>query len=309
MEISILLARQIIAMFLIVIVGFCTVHFDLFTERDTGFLAKLNIDIICPCAIVSSFQMEFSVEKLTGLLLAVLAAVILHVLYLLLDFLTRRPLKLTPVESASVIYTNSLNLILPLVIATLSEDMVFYCTAFMVVQTFLMWTHGKSLVSGKTHVDAKDFLNPNIFAILTGLLLFILRIRIPEIPATAIRNIGSTVGPVSMLVIGMMIGKLDVKSAFLNGRAYFITFLRLIVYPLLTVLVLVYSRLGRLHPDGPDILLVTLLAASSCTASSIPQMARVYSDEGPYAGMLSIVNLAFCIVTMPVIVYIYQLLR
>ena len=112
-----------------------------------------------------------------------------------------------------------------------------------------------------------------------------------------------------MLVIGMMIGKLDVKSAFLNGRAYFITFLRLIVYPLLTVLVLVYSRLGRLHPDGPDILLVTLLAASSCTASSIPQMARVYSDEGPYAGMLSIVNLAFCIVTMPVIVYIYQLLR
>ena len=309
MEISLLLARQIVAMFLIVITGFCTVHFGLFDDRDTGFLARLNIDIICPCAIVNSFQMEFSVEKLTGLLLAILAAVLIHVLYLLMDVLLRGPLKLTSVESASIIYTNALNLILPLVVATLSEDMVFYCTAYMLVQTFLMWTHGKALVSGKTRMAAKDFMNPNIFAIVIGLLLYVLKFRIPEIPASAIKSIGGTIGPVSMLVIGMLIGKMDIRQSFLNRRAYFIAFLRLIVYPMATVFLLVYSGIGRLHPDAGNIFLVTLLGASSCTASSIPQMARVYSDEGAYAGTLNIVNLAFCIVSMPLIIYIYQLLR
>ena len=65
---------------------------------------------------------------------------------------------------------------------------------------------------------------------------------------------------------------------------------------------------NRLHPDAPQILLVTLLAASSCTASTIPQLAGVYGEEGAYASALSIVNLVFCIVTMPLIVFVYQFL-
>ncbi len=308
MEISILLAKQILAMFLIVIVGFCSVHFHLFEERDTKFLAKLNIDIICPCAIVSAFQIPFSMEKLGGLLVAILAAVIIHVVYIALDYCLRKPLKLTPVESASVLYSNCLNLILPLVTATLSSEMVFYCTAFMLVQTFLMWTHGKALVSGQHKVNPRDYLNPNVFAMGIGLMLYIFRISLPEIPYTALKNIGGTIGPVSMLVIGMLIGPTDVKKAFLNGRAYFIAFLRLIAFPLVTVMILVFSGINRLHPDASRILLVTLLAASSCTASTIPQLAGVYGDEGAYASTLSIVNLALCIVTMPLIVFVYQFL-
>ena len=129
-----------------------------------------------------------------------------------------------------------------------------------------------------------------------------------EIPHTAVKNIGSTIGPASMLVIGMLIGPMDLKKAFLQGRTYFIAFLRLILFPLAAVVFLVYSGINRLHPDAPQILLVTLLAASSCTASTIPQLAGVYGEEGAYASALSIVNLFFCIVTMPLIVFVYQFL-
>ena len=37
---------------------------------------------------------------------------------------------------------------IPLVVMTLGQDMVIYCTAFVVIQTFLMWSHAKALLRG-----------------------------------------------------------------------------------------------------------------------------------------------------------------
>ena len=308
MEISIILAKQIASLLIIVLVGFCTVHFGYFTDRDTFFLTKLNINIICPCAIVNSFQIQFTMDKLRGLLVAALAAAIIQITFILLNVLLRRPFQLKPVESASVIYTNALNLILPLVMAILDEDMVFYCIAYSLIQVFLMWTHGKALVSGYTQLSFRQILNTNVVAMLIGLALFLCRISLPSIIGTPVKSLGSLMGPVSMLILGMLVGNMDLKKAFSTVRIYRIVFLRLILLPLIAVLILVYSGLGRLHPDSGRIFLITLLAASSCTASNIPQMARLYSEDGEYAGMINLVSLVCCVVSMPLIVLIYQLL-
>lgn len=50
------------------------------------------------------------------------------------------------IEKASIIYTNAGISCNPLVSAVLGEEWVFYTTAFILVQTVLMWTHGVKLI-------------------------------------------------------------------------------------------------------------------------------------------------------------------
>lgn len=64
----------------------------------------------------------------------------------------RKLLKMDEVETASLIYSNAGNLILPLVTSILGEEWVIYASGFLCVQTIIVWTHGQSLMQGQRQV-------------------------------------------------------------------------------------------------------------------------------------------------------------
>lgn len=124
---------------------------------------------------MTSFNTAMEADKLTGLLLALGAAVLLHLLYLALNGLMNRSGHgLAPEEQASVIYNNAGNLILPMVMAILGQEYVIYTSVYILVQNILMWTHGQKLMGGAQQFDWKKIVTtPAIAAILAGLALFI----------------------------------------------------------------------------------------------------------------------------------------
>ena len=77
--------------------------------------------------------------------------------YFLLVFvqIIGKPLKLSVVEKESIIYSNSGNLVIPLVTVVLGEKWVIYASAFLSVQMILMWTHGQSLMEAKAGINWK----------------------------------------------------------------------------------------------------------------------------------------------------------
>ena len=60
-------------------------------------------------------------------------------------------------------------------------------------------------------------------------------------------------------------------------------------------------------PGGETVLLITLLAAIAPPAATITQMALVYGQDADYAGAANIVSTLLCIITMPVMVMLYQI--
>jgi hypothetical protein len=62
-------------------------------------------------------------------------------------------------------------------------------------------------------------------------------------------------------------------------------------------------------PNAGQILLVTFFAVITPAASSITQFAQVYEKDAAYAGAINIVSTLLCIVTMPLMVAIYQMIR
>lgn len=302
MEMALSLAVQIGAMFLMIIVGFILIHTHILKISDANALSRIVLYVCTPCAIINSFQLEMSDSKVRGFLLAITISILIHILYFLLGALLKRPLHLSAIEKASLIYPNCGNLIIPLVTLTMSSRMVFYCAAYMMVQTALLWTHCKSLISGQRDLDFKAIIsNINIVAIITGLLFFIFQIRLPVILTSAMTSMGNLMGPLSMFVSGMLLAKMNFRQIFANGRAYLIVFLRLLVFPGIVLILLIVTKSYTLLPNARSILMITLLAASGPAASTVTQFAQLYDNQPFEASIINALSLIFCIITMPLL--------
>ena len=309
MAISLALAKQIASMFIILFFGFLTIRLKVLTAENSKAISKLVIYVVAPCCLISSFQMSFSLEKLTGLLLSLCCAVFIHILYIFLTKLIEKPLKLTGIERASAIYPNSINLIIPLIVAVLGKEWVFYSAGYMIVQNIMVWTHGKSVICGDKKLELKKIiLNINISAIFLGLILFLTKIEIPGIIKYSIDTMGDMLGPLSIFVIGMLLGSMNkFKDIVGNKRAYLIVFLRLIVLPLFVVVILGLSHVSNIHPEGKNILLITIMSASSAVAAMVTQFAQLYDKEPGYASVINVMSVLLCIITMPLMVALFQL--
>ncbi len=102
-----------------------------------------------PCVIISSFQVEYQPEILNGLLLALAASALLHLVLIVVVGFLGKVLKLDGVEETSLIYSNAGNLIIPIVTAILGKEWVIYTSAFLSVQLFLLWSHAKMKLCGE----------------------------------------------------------------------------------------------------------------------------------------------------------------
>lgn len=309
MELSLLLMQQICQLFIMIFFGFLLVKTKTLTTDDSKILSKLLLFVVSPCAIISSFTIEYTPDKLMGLGLAFLGAIIVHIVYIPLTEGLAKVFGFAPIEKATMIYSNSGNLIIPLVGAILGKEWVLYTSGYMVVQTILLWTHAKSLVCNEKNYDIKKiFLNINVIAIIFGLCLFFLQIQLPTLVLTTIDNVGSMIGLIAMIVIGMLIGEMDLKNIFSEKRTYLICLMRLVVFPLIIILLFKLSGLTHFTTDASQIFLITVLAASAPAAATITQFAQLYNKHPGYASVMNVMSVIFSILTMPAMVMIYQIL-
>ena len=308
MEISLLLMQQITELFLMIFMGYVIVKARLLKGEDSKVISKIVLYLIIPCVIINAFQVDYTSEKVQGLLLAFAASVMLQVLLLIIVWGAGR-MGLNEVEKASVYYSNAGNLIMPIVTFVLGQEWVLYGCVFMSVQIVFVWSHGKWVLSRQSKIDWKKILlNINMVAVFAGVFLFFTKIRLPQILNQTLGSVGSMIGPASMMVTGMLIAEMSLKDIFTNGRVYFITFLRLIAVPAVALLLLKVSGLVNGSPDGKKLLLIVFLAVITPSASTITQMCQVYGNDSQYASAINVMTTLFSIVTMPLMVLLFQMI-
>lgn len=305
--IAVILAKKILSLFLIMVMGAALVKSKVLRAEDSKSISVVTLYLVMPCVIISSFQVEYTEEIRDGLILALIGAVLVHAVLIAVTELLGRALGWDPVEKDSAIYSNAGNLIIPIVTAMLGKEWIIYTSAFLSVQLILLWSHGKMVLCGEKKIDIKKIVtNVNMISILVGILLFICRIELPAVLQDSIDTVGSMVGPAAMIVTGMLIGNMDLKKLTAYRELPMMIFVRLVGFPLLNILLLKISGLAGMVPAGETILLITLLATITPSASTITQMAQVYGKDADYASAINVATTLLCIITMPVMVMIYQ---
>ncbi len=305
--IAIILAKKILSLFLIMVMGAALVKSKVLKPEDSKSISVVTLYLVMPCVIISSFQVEYTEEIRDGLVLALIGAVLVHVVLIAVTAILGKALRWDPVEKDSAIYSNAGNLIIPIVTAMLGKEWIIYTSAFLSVQLILLWSHGKMVLCGEKKIDIKKIVtNVNMISILVGILLFICRIELPAVLQDSIDTVGSMVGPAAMIVTGMLIGNMDLKKLTAYRKLPMMIFVRLMGFPLLNILLLKISGLAGMVPAGETILLITLLATITPSASTITQMAQVYGKDADYASAINVATTLLCIVTMPLMVMLYQ---
>ncbi|MFR1202908.1 AEC family transporter [Blautia glucerasea] len=180
MEISILLAKEIAKLFLIMFMGYAIVKLRLVKSQDSKCLSVVLVYLVIPCVILNAFQVDFTPDIQKNLVFAFATAIGIHILFLLANIPLHGALHLNAIEQANIIYPNAGILIFPLVQALQGQDYIIYSSAFMTFQLVLLWTHCKGMLCKTEKTDWKKILlNVNILSILIGLILFLFHIHLP----------------------------------------------------------------------------------------------------------------------------------
>ena len=309
MNISILLMQQIVQLFLMIFMGYLIVKTGLVRDDDSKVLSKIILYLIVPCVIINAFQVDYTTDTVKGLLIAFAASVMTQVILLVVISVAGRRLHLNEVEVASVYYSNSGNLIVPIVTFILGQEWVLYGCVFMSVQLVFLWTHCKKIISREASYDWKKIiLNINMISIFIGVVLFFTKIRLPEIIGNTLASVGTMIGPASMIVTGMLFAGMNLKQIFANKRVYFITFLRLIAVPLIALVLIKLSNLASFSADSNKIMLIVFLAIITPSASTVTQMCQVYGNDSKYASAINVMTTLLSIITMPVMVMLFQMI-
>ena len=286
--------------------GFALVRSGVIRSKDCLGLSVVTLNIICPCMNITAFQVDFTPEVRTGFLLALVAGIVVQLVFWGLSELFGKFLHFDAVEKTSAIYSNCGNLVIPLVVSLLGSQWVIYTMAYTVFQTFLIWSHGKATLAGRNSVDFRHmFFSINMLSIYVGIVLLLTGWRLPGPLYDAVSAVGNMIGPISMLITGIIMGGMSFKEIFGRKRLIYPVLFRLVVFPLITVALLKFTGIASFSPIGTSVLLITLLAASAPAASTLNQMAQIYDRDAGYASSINVVSTLCCIVTMPIMVALY----
>ncbi len=308
------LVSKILSLLVLVGAGVVLVKTKLLKKEDSVALSKISVFLLSPCVIVSSFSMEVDGKAGQSLLLCFSYAILANFLFLFLGTLLRKPLHLSPVEEMSLEYTNCGNFVLPIVASVLGEEYLLYVSAYITVYNLLVWTHGIHLFQGKAEQTKEErskenaflkiLFNPNILAILFGVFLFFTKISLPAPISLAISDLGKMIGPISMLITGIILGSMSFKKILSYRRIYMVTAFRLLFFPFIYLLLIsVLSRIDGFL-DNPVLFLVTFLSAMAPAAANVSQFAILYGKEEEYASCINIFTTLCTIISVPILVYL-----
>ena len=309
MSTSFALISGLSSMLLMMFTGYFLVRIHLLRDKDSRVLSTIVVYILQPCLIFRALQVDLTPDRIHGFLLALLFATGVYVLWILLTLLLKKPLSLDPVDQATLVYGNVGNLMLPLVAMSLGEDMVFYASAIQIPFNFLFWSHGISTIRRQKSIHLLRVLkNSNILAMLVALLFLIFQIPVPEIISNTINSFANMVGPTSMIVIGMVIAGKELKYTFMQKKAYLIVAGRQLFFPAAAIAALYISGLASRFPANLPILQAIIMVLAAPPASNVSQVAVLYDENPLEAGIYNTIGTLLCILTIPVINLIFEVL-
>ena len=112
----------------------------------------------------------------------------------------------------------------------------------------------------------------------------------------AVNQLGLLTTPLSMLLVGSLLATMPVKSVFVNWRAYVVSLLRLLLFPLVVWVVLESLRLPEMLVGIP-----TVIAAMPAAVNSAV-LAEQYDGNAALASQIVFLSTLLAVLSIPLVV-------
>ena len=285
-------------MFIILFVGALIYKVRIIDDVSTKHLSNVLLMLVSPLLIVQSYQINFNKELLYGLLWALLASFLTFLFMIIVsEFLFHGDRNRSSVEKIAVSYSNSGFIGIPLISGVLGDKGVFYMTAYITVFNVLLWTHGVVLMGDSKELKGawKNFLSPAIIAVIVGIILFLFQLRLPQFIENPLEMIASMNTPLGMIVAGANLAQGNILKSLKNKHLYYLSFIKLIVYPLAGLVIL------WLLPLEFEVAFTVFIAVACPAGASVIMFAQRYDRDAYYASEIFVITTLLSAVTLPLL--------
>ena len=303
MDMSALPTKMVIFVVLMII-GYIGARTKLLNSEFTKAASKLTMNVFMTATIINSVianPPQLSGGELAKVMLACFVSVgfgylLSALIARLLPF--RRERK--PLMELLISVTNTMFIGVPVAEPIFGSQAVFYiamsCIPFNVfLYTYGVWRMNQS--GERVKLNWKDMVSVPLIATLVALLIFVLNIPVPGVLKELCSTLSAATMPMSMLVIGSSLGGVSLLDAFREKDLYFVSLMRLVLVPLLTLPVL------KLITADPVLLGAMVIVAGCPSAVMVTVLAIQYGRDAEYTSKGILLDTVLSMVTLPALVY------
>ena len=298
------LAKQILEMFLLAGVGYLLFKAGKISGEGSRTLGNILIYVSLPAVIINGFLVERTPEHVSGILLSMAGALALILVSVLISHFIFRS---NPIGAFAAAFSNPGFFGIPLVIASLGREYVFYAACFIAFLNIGQWTYGVSRLTGQPLRQGfalkKLIRAPFVIAITVGLVLFATQLPLPGILKDGLSAAAGLNTPLAMFTVGIYLAQTDLKKMLKDRSLYAVSAVRLLLIPLAALGIL------SLFPANLNGMKTVLLIAAACpVGSNVAVYAQLHGKDYPYAVETVVISTAFSLATIPLTVWVSSMI-
>ncbi len=294
---------QTLILFLLMAVGFAAGKARILDAVGNKGLSRLLVNFILPALIVESMQRPFSAQLRDMAFVMLGVSFLSYAIAFPLAWILVRAIGAKGAEKGphafGALFSNCAFMGFPVVQAILGKDAIFFASVANIPFQFLAFSVGPFILAKTAGSTAKlgpsSFITPAAIASVIGFALFCGGVTLPVPLGKAMTLLGDTTTPMSMILIGSIISRMNLRMAVGRVRLYATSLFRLVLFPF--VLFLLLRMLGI---KGLLLALPVILAAMPVAANSAI-LAEAYGGDAETASSLVLVSTLLSLLTIPVL--------
>lgn len=292
--------ESVISLFIMILTGVYGSKRKIITAKMNKGLVDILIQIALPFMILSSFIYTYDPTIKANVTKTFYYSIAAYIIMIIVSYLLLLPIrddKKTILHFANV-FVNTGYVGFPILNSVYGPEGVIYGSIFNMFFVILLWTYGLILFKGNLEKKElkmelkKIVLNPSIIAVCLGIIIMVFNINLPRPLLSSINSIGNITGPLSMIIIGVILSNVKIKKYLRDWTIYYGIAVKLIIIPVVIYLI-------SLLVIGTSKAINTVIIMSAMPASAMTSiLAESFDKEKEYAAVVVSVTTLLSLVTV-----------
>lgn len=296
--------RQMLELFLILTLGYISAKRKIVSQEFGTQLSKFILSITLPCMMIASVAtMPHDADK-KDIVMMFFISILFYIVMPFIAYLITRIIFVKKEERNLYMYMTIWSNVgfmgFPVIASIFGEGAIFYATIFNLIFNLSNFTLGIMLMSneGRKALNIKAFLSPGTISSIIAVIMFAVNLQLPVLLNDTLDTVGSTTAPLAMIVIGIALSEIPVRSVFTELRLYPYVIIKQLLLPLFSWLILRYII------TSPYLLGIVIVIIAMPVGTSAVLFANRFENNVELATKGVFITTLASIVTIPLISYL-----
>ena len=313
MEIFSATLSQMAFLFSLIVLGFVLAKLKVIPDNTASVIAKLENYIFIPALVLGTFMNNFTMEKIPSAWRLLLFSFAFAIVMLICATFTSKILSkdnfIRKICTYGLAFPNfgymGNAVVLGLFPALFTDYLIFTLPLWTLIYLYgvpvllIPEDGGLQLMSRRARILSriKSFANPMFVCMLIGIVLGLTGVgaKLPLWVSNVVTTSGNCMSPLAMLLTGITVSHISLKKTFTNVSIYVISFVKLVIYPL------VFIGIAHFLPLTDTMFICAVCAIAMPLGLNTIVIPSAYGKDSTVAAGMAIISHLISCITIPLV--------